>query len=101
MRPVIIPLVGIPMPNIAGLNYYMALEVLQAAGIYVPVSVLDFNQTTISVKWEKSKYPGGIVAEQFPTAGSGVVVNQPITLTVSTFPFSAEIDSPPDWRQRF
>lgn len=93
------PPVGPVMPNLFGLNYYMALKVLQAAGVYVPQVVYKFNITSISVTWAKTGFPGGIVTAQSIAAGLSVVPNSPITLTVSMYPFGADIDSPPDWRQ--
>ena len=88
------------MPNVVGMNYYMALLVLQQAGIYVPNNVLAFNVTAITVRWAKSNLAGGIVVAQSPASGTRAVPNQPITLTIATYPFGADIDSPPDWTQR-
>lgn len=92
--------IGFVMPNVVGLNYYMALLALQEAGVYDPQSVLNFNQTSIHVKWQVSGSPAGIVVAQSITPGVAVAVNSPVTLTISEFPFGSVIDSPPDWKQR-
>lgn len=89
----------IPMPSLVGLNYYEALEALQTLGIYVPLPAYAFAPSSINVTWAKSTLRGGLVAAQSPSAGSGTIPNQPVTLTLSTFPFGSMIDTPPDWRQ--
>jgi hypothetical protein len=90
---------AILMPNVVGLNYYMALLALQQSGVYVPVSVLDFNATDITVKWQKSTQTPGTVTDQSPAFGMLVGGNSSVTLTIAQFPFGGVIDSPPDWRQ--
>ncbi len=90
---------GIPMPQLVGLNYYEALEVLQDAGIYLPVIAYAFRPSSISVKWAKSTLNAGFVAGQSIAAGLGVSAGAPVTLTLSQFPFNAVIDMPPDWKQ--
>ncbi len=87
------------MPSLIGLNYYMALEVLQDAGIYIPLPVYAFSPSSISVQWARSTLPGGLVIGQSVPTGIAVSPGQPITLTISEFPFGSVIDSPPDWKQ--
>ena len=87
------------MPNVVGLNYYEALLVLQEAGIYLPVSVISFGASQISIQWAKSAYPGGTVSGQSLIVGHSVTAGQALTLTISTFPLGSMIDSPPDWKQ--
>jgi hypothetical protein len=88
------------MPSLIGLNYYMALQVLQDAGIYTPFAVYAFRPSQITVQWSRTGRAGGLVVSQSPPAGSTALAGQPITITVSDFPFGGVIDSPPDWNQR-
>lgn len=87
------------MPNLIGVNYYMALEMLQAAGIYLPLPVYAFSPSSITVQWARSPQQGGIVIAQSIATGTAVKPGQALTLTVSDFPFGGVIDSPPDWSQ--
>jgi len=88
------------MPQLVGLNFYEAIQVLQAAGIYIPLPVYAFTPSSISVQWVKSTYaPGTVVAQSIPY-GDPATAGEDITLTVSLFPFGSTIDMPPDWRQR-
>ncbi len=91
---------GISMPSIVGITYYQALEVLQDAGIYVPLPAYAFAPSSVGVQWRKSTLRPGFVAAQSIAAGTPVSSGENITLTVSAFPFGAVIDSPPDWYQR-
>ena len=90
---------GPVMPDLYGIPFLEALERLQSAGIYLPIPAFSFLGSQISVKWMKSSLPGGFVVGQSIAAGLGVKAGTPITLTVSTFPFSSVIDMPPDWTQ--
>lgn len=87
------------MPNLVLLNYYEALETLQNLGIYIPLPAYAFAPSSISVQWQKSGYPAGLVIAQSPAAGAGVNPGQNVLLTLSAFPFGSVIDNPPDWRQ--
>lgn len=92
---------GITMPALIGINFYEALELLQAAGIYQPAVAFSFNPSTITVNWQKSsQYRGGIVIAQLPAAGSGATAGEAVTLTLADYPFGSVIDMPPDWKQR-
>jgi hypothetical protein len=90
----------IAMPNLIGMNFYEAIKVLQQAGIYLPIT-LYFQQTSqIKIVWVHVKNSrGGIVIDQSVAAGNLVKPGQPLTLTVSSFPFGSLIDLPPDWKQ--
>lgn len=84
---------GIPMPNLIGVNYFEALQILQDAGIYIPLPAYAFAPPTVNVTWQKSALRGGIVTAQSLPAGAGAFAGEVITLTVSAFPFAAVIDA--------
>lgn len=88
------------MPNLVGLNFYMAIEELQALGIYIPLAVYAFTTSTITVQWVTSgQYAPGIVVAQSVPAGSDATPGENITLSIARFPFASVIDMPPDWIQ--
>lgn len=87
------------MPNLVGMNFYEALEILQNLGIYNPLPAYAFAPSSISVAWAKTRLPAGIVTAQSLAAASNAPPNALITLTVSSFPFGSVIDMPPDWKQ--
>jgi hypothetical protein len=87
------------MPNVVGVTYYQALQILQKAGIYLPLPIEGLWPSTLSVKWASSTLPGGWVSAQSIAAGLTVQPNAAITLSVSRFPFGSSIDMPPDWKQ--
>jgi beta-lactam-binding protein with PASTA domain len=92
------------MPNVVGLNYYEAQQVLAAVGVFIPPGY--FELSTISILWmdfgpystdvdemggENQLTYGGIVTAQSLAAGTLVKRGAPITLTVSNFPMSGLI----------
>lgn len=87
-------------PNLIGLDFYQALEVMQILGIYVPGFPMN-TTSTVKVLWQKgTSIRPGFVINQSPVAGSTTVApNTPVILTVAAFPFSSVIDLPPDWQQ--
>ena len=89
----------IAMPNVVGENFYEALQILQDAGIYLPLVPYAFAASQIAVTWTKTTQPPGIVTAQSIAAGAGVKPGQSIALTVSSFPMASMIDMPPDWSQ--
>jgi PASTA domain len=91
--------IGPVMPNLYGLNFYMAIETLQNAGIYLPLPAYAFAPSQITVIWAKTTLPGGYVSAQSLAAGLSVTPGTPVTLTVSEFVFGSLIDMPPDWKQ--
>ena len=93
------PLGTVAMPLVTGVPYTEALQILQTAGVYTPFQSYTFWPSSITVQWAKSNLRSGFVTAQAPAAGTYIFPNQAVTLTVSTFPFGAAIDSPPDWGQ--
>jgi hypothetical protein len=90
----------IAMPNVVGVTFYQALEVLQAAGIYLPAVAFNFGPSSIAVNLVKTTAVRvGFVSAQSIAAGTYVRPGANIVLTVSTSPFGMIIDLPPDWRQ--
>lgn len=95
-----VPTGTIAMPNLIGINFYEAIEILQAAGIYIPQTIYFAQSSQITVKWQRSsQYRGGIVIAQSISAGNLTSKGAPITLTLASFPFASLIDLPPDWKQ--
>ena len=86
------------MPNVVGMGVTQATTTLIAAGIVpdnglVPgnfVNVGYFDKWPMALTWVKQAgAPPGQVLTQSPTAGTpNVVLNTPVALTVSNFPFS-------------
>lgn len=88
------------MPNVVGISYYQALEMLQSAGIYQPLVAYAFAPSQISVKWARSAtLPPGFVTAQSLAAGAAVLPGSKLTLSIAQFPMNAVIDMPPDWQQ--
>lgn len=80
------------MPNVVGQNYDEAVATLTAAGIYVVYPAYAFfSPPQITVEWQTSRGPSGLVLEQQPAAGAEVTAGAPLTLTVSGFPVSSVI----------
>ena len=74
------------MPNVVGMEYQEATQVLTGAGIVVPNRWSIFAVTTITIAWQKSLSEPGLVLAQSPGAGDLVEPNSPTTLDVSQFP---------------
>ena len=89
---------GIQMPNVTGLIVYEAMQQLQQAGIYLPLSVCGQWPSMLTLNYAKSTIRAGWVSGQSIAAGTLVSPNTPIILTVSQFPFGSQMDST-DWRQ--
>lgn len=95
-----VPTGTIAMPNLIGINFYEAIEILQFAGIYKPITFYFQQTSQIKVIWQKStQYRGGVVIAQSVLPGNLVAAGQPLTLTIASFPFASLIDLPPDWKQ--
>jgi beta-lactam-binding protein with PASTA domain len=83
-----IPIGRLVLPNLVGLELYDGIEVLQAAGVYVPAKIGYFGTFPISVIWQQSNIEPGTILLQMPIAGTGAVINELITLNVSAYPVS-------------
>lgn len=95
-----VPSGTIAMPNLIGINFYEAAEILQALGIYIPKTIYFAQSSQITIKWARSnQYRGGIVIAQSIASGNLTSRGAPITLTLASFPFASLIDLPPDWKQ--
>ena len=81
-------------PNVVGLSLQMAEASLQASGALNPATVGYFGNWPIAVIWVQSAAAAGtvmspgIVVGQNPVAGSQIVTNSPMTLTVIEQPTS-------------
>jgi hypothetical protein len=75
-----------PMPNLAGLNLWEALDVLQKAGILVPSAIGYFGTYPVTVVWQKGTplaiAQDFIVIAQSIGVGASPGINPPIVLTV-------------------
>ena len=87
------------MPNVVGVGVYQATTSLISVGIVPDNGLLPtgsfvnlgyFDKWPVSLTWVKQAgTPAGQVISQLPTSGTtNVVLNTPVTLTVSNFPFS-------------
>lgn len=85
------------MPNVVGVILREAIQFLQDAGVYQPQKIGYFGTDPITVIWlpkargqENAAYVGdfGIVHAQNPAAGTAIIPNSPIVLTVSSYPDS-------------
>ena len=76
------------MPNLVGTELSGTQALLQAAAVLNPNSIGYFGTWPISVKWQASASPKGVVTAQSPAPGP-VAVNPAISLTVSQFPFGS------------
>lgn len=80
------------MPNVVGQNFDEAVASLTDAGVYLVYPAYAFlSPPQITVEWRKAAGAAGLVLEQLPAAGAGVIAGAPLTLTVSAFPMSAVI----------
>lgn len=85
------------MPNVVGTNWQQATSSLIQAGV-VPdngslpsgsyVQLGYFDRWPVTVTWIKSAARGGQVTAQTPAAAATVALGDPVTLTVSSMPFS-------------
>jgi hypothetical protein len=84
-----IPPVG-SFPSVVGQYYWVATLMMQQAGVLNPATIGYFGTDPITLVWQKSSFPGGVVLAQVPSAGTvGFKTNSPITLTVSEFAVGA------------
>lgn len=88
-------------PNVVGMILQEAEQVLQAAGALVPAALGYFGSWPIQVIWAQSGASTGtimnpgIVIAQSPAAGTQVIANSPIVLTVNELPFNTSYPSTP------
>ena len=80
------------MPNVVGMNFVEAQNALTADAVYIPVPSYGFVTPQITVKWQTSGQPPGLVVSQYPASGADVNAGAAITLTMSTFPMASVIE---------
>lgn len=76
------------MPNVVGYLVQEATLILEQSGVLQPKKIGYFGTYPITYHWIASSLPPSIVLAQSVAPGTSYVVNMPITLTLSEFPFS-------------
>lgn len=84
------------MPNVVGLNWQQATAYLIQAGITPNNGLLPgsrytnvgyFDAWPVAIKWRtKTGMPPGTTTDQYPSVGTVVPFNTPVTLIVANFP---------------
>jgi len=76
------------MPNVVGLEWPDALTAMVSAGVRaVPLGY--FQADPVSLIWKKSSSTKpGFVTAQSPSSGGTLAANDPVKLTVSSYPMS-------------
>lgn len=76
------------MPNVVGLEFQDAQQMLENAGVISGFLLGFFYTYPVTANWQASAEPPLTVLTQLPLPGATVVVNAPVTLGVSVPPVS-------------
>ena len=79
------------MPNLIGLNYEMALSTLASSQIRV-LPLGFFQADPVFVSWIGGSQTD-LVVGQAPIAGTTVIANYPVALTIDGFPMGVACDA--------